>query len=239
MATHGHVMEPLLGKTFEELSGKEQSLFLDARIEVVFMQDYEHRTLCNVFALMNAQKNLTPAEKVLSQSTVMVEIARELYTVYADGIGKQARVNQDGIWILGLTELLALGIDSTLDLGGKVFRRVLATSSDEASIDASRDKVSEFMQYMTSVIDATTTERSVFLKLYKVRIFAVLFHIWLERGGFAVSPEQFQPVYEDVVTDLVENDHYGTKLSDLPRYPGRQQYAKFILEGFAKAGINL
>jgi len=241
MATHGEVMTPLLGKTFDELSQHDQDLFMDSKLDVVYMEDYGSAELRNVFIQMQTAKGLTNAEKVLSQNTPIVQAARELFNVYHDALGKQRRTNQEGVWILGITEFIILAINEDIDLSGKELQRMLSVTQDEDIIEAARDRVSDFMNFMSRVIDLTTLDRPDFLKAYKARNLTPLIPIWLEKeGGFACTPEQFISVWEPLMDYLsARMAHKGYKQVNLPRPKGREEHVEVITEAFRQNGVSL
>ena len=241
MATHGDVMEPLLGKTFTEMSQKEQDLFMDAKLDVVYMEDYDPRALRNVFGLMQTAKGLTPAEKVLSQNTPIVIAARELFTVYQDALGKQRRINQEGFWILGITEFIILAIKRDVDLWGQEQQRMLSHTVDDDIIEAARDQVSGFMNFISRVIDLSTLDRPEFMKAYKGRNLTPLIPIWMEKeGGFDCTPEEFINIWEPLMDYLPARlAHKGFKGFDLPHPKGREEHIEVITEAFRQNGVYL
>lgn len=228
---HQEVMKPLLGKSFSELDETEQDLFLDVRLNVVFMVDYDKDVLRNVFQFMQSGRNLTPQEKVLSLNSPIIQKSRELYHVYGDGLTKYKRSNQNGLWIHGISELILVTINPDVNLAAKDTGRLASIRYKEEVIEAARDKVSAFLLYMTSVMDESKLGHSDFIRTYTVRFFTVLLALWNRQGDFMTTPGRFGENWEKLAPKLPDMLMTAQiSASELSRPGGREAYMRFIKE---------
>lgn len=190
-------LKPYLGLSFDKLPEVLKRFVLDTKLDFVKFYEYKHRTIVNMFALLQGGMPLSMGEhlRALDTPTTSRSAAiEEDFKVAFNRIssGKRAAHGQT------IMQMLSLGIDPNVQTTIGKMRQLFIRTKDTKKVSASVMRVRDFLAYIADIVSLYPPNEGIGT-IYRRGNLSLFFLAWLENDGFQIEPHEFKERIADIL----------------------------------------